>query len=123
MPEITGKLVEKYDTTTHGSSGFEKREYVIMYADYPQYPEYVKFELTQAKCQILDEFNIGDEIEVTYKPKGRKWINPKGEAVYFNALSSWKIELIKPSGSGSNTPNDPSPSEQDMVDEVPDLPF
>ena len=41
---VEGKIIEKYDTQTIKDS-FKKREFVLEYAENPQYPEYVKFEL------------------------------------------------------------------------------
>ena len=74
--EIKGKLVEKYETTNVTSS-FKKREFVMEYAENPQYPEYIKFELIQEKCDQLDSFNVGKELNIAFNLKGRKWSDPQ----------------------------------------------
>ena len=53
--EITGKLLECMDTV-QVSERFRKREFVLEYADNPEYPEYIKFELAQDRCELLDSF-------------------------------------------------------------------
>ncbi|WP_109830748.1 DUF3127 domain-containing protein [Reichenbachiella versicolor] len=88
--EIKAKLLEKFETA-QVSGSFRKREFVVEYAENPQYPEFVKFELIQDKCEQLDGFNVGQEINVAFNLKGRKWTNPKGEVVYFNSLQAWRI--------------------------------
>lgn len=88
--EIKAKLLEKFDTATISGS-FKKREFVVEYADNPQYPEMIKFELIQDKCDLLDSYNVGQELNVAFNLKGRKWTNPKGENVYFNSLQAWKL--------------------------------
>ena len=74
------------------SDRFQKREFVIEYAENPQYPEYVQFELIQDKCSLLDSYKVGDEVEVYFNLKGRKWTNPQGQVKYFNSLQAWKLE-------------------------------
>jgi len=118
--EITGKLIVKKDTITLGES-FNKREFVVEYAENPTYPEFVQFELIQDKCGLLDSYDIGQEMKVNFNLKGRKWVNPKQEEVYFNSLQAWKIEK-----SGS-TPPQPTTKEPQWM-EAPscttdDMPF
>ena len=100
--EIKAKLLEKYETASFGASGFQKREFVVEFAENPEYPEFVKFELIQDKCELLDGFNIGQELNVSFNLKGRKWTNPKGEVVYFNSLQAWKVTAA--TGAGDMTP-------------------
>lgn len=123
---IDGKLIEKSDTQELSNS-FKKREFVVEYAENPQYPEYLKIELIQNNCQQLDSFQIGDEMTVSFNLKGRKWTDPKGEVKYFNSLQAWRLE--KKSGGATPPPLDspPSPtSDQWMKEDFSsdeDLPF
>ena len=50
--EITGKLLECMDTV-QVSERFRKREFVLEYADNPEYPEYIKFDLAQCCYDIV----------------------------------------------------------------------
>ena len=88
---IEGKLIEKFETQNITDS-FKKREFVIEYAENPQYPETIKFELIQANCVQLDSYETGDLMTISFNLKGRKWTNPKGETQYFNSLQAWKLE-------------------------------
>ena len=117
--QIEGKIVEIFDKQ-QVSSSFTKREFVVETED--QYPQMVKFELTQNKCDDIDGYNKGDQVNVHFNVRGRKWTNPKGEDVYFVSLNAWRIE------SKSMHQNDvPPPTDADVppFDDLPDdeMPF
>ena len=86
---ITGKIKVIGATETFGTNNFKKRELVVTTDD--QYPQMIMIEFVQAKVDLLDKFNVGDNIDVSINIRGREWINPKGEAKYFNSLQGWKI--------------------------------
>ncbi len=97
--EVKGKLLEVFDEV-QVNDRFKKREFVIEYADNPQYPEYIKLECIQDKCNMLDSFSIGQEINVSINLKGRKWTDPRGETKYFNTLQAWRIEPAEGASGG-----------------------
>ena len=109
---IKGKLLEKYDTQNVTDS-FRKREFVIEFAENPQYPEFVKFELIQANCEQLDGFNPGQEINISFNLKGRKWNDPKGGVKYFNSLQAWKLERVH-EVSNANNPGSSNESQDNL---------
>ena len=88
--EIKAKLLEIFNTQQI-SQTFRKREFVVEFAENPQYPEYVKFELIQDKCDLLDSMKVGDVVNVSFNLKGRKWTDPQGQVKYFNSLQAWRI--------------------------------
>lgn len=88
---IRGKLIEKFETQEVTSS-FRKREFIVEYAENPQYPEFLKFELIQSNCEQLDNLDIGAEININFNLKGRKWTDPEGNVKYFNSLQAWRID-------------------------------
>ena len=90
---IRGKLFEIYDVSKVSES-FRKREFVIEYKENPQYPEYLKFELIQDKCDLLNNFKVGSLVEVYFNLKGRQWTNQKWKKVYFNSLHARRLEPI-----------------------------
>jgi hypothetical protein len=95
--KITGTIVEIYETASFGTSGFKKREFVLEYAENPSYPEFIKLEVIQDKCDLLNNLNKGQKVDVNYNLKGRKWTNPKGEEVYFNTIQAWRVvESVEP---------------------------
>ena len=87
---ITGTLKLKKNEQVV-SEKFKKREFVIT-DNSSQYPQQLMFQLTQAKCSLLDEFNVGQEIKVHFNLRGREWTSPDGEIKYFNTLEAWRLE-------------------------------
>ncbi len=100
--EIQGKLLEISDTVQIKET-FRKRDFVLEYSDNPQYPEYVKFECIQDKCDMLDNYAVGQDVTVSFNLKGRKWVDPQGETKYFNSLQAWRMQ---PASGASAAPND-----------------
>lgn len=119
MSQVTGKIKVINDTEMV-SDRFKKREFVITIGE--QYPQHVSFQLTQDKCELLNNYQIGDEIRVDYNLRGREWNGPQG-IKYFNTLEAWRIELIS---SGSTTNNEGHDAQSTFVKDTndnSDLPF
>jgi hypothetical protein len=74
------------------SEKFSKREFVIETTD--QYPQQVMFQLTQDKCNLLDAFKVGNQLEVSFNLRGREWTSPAGEVKYFNTLEAWRLDVL-----------------------------
>jgi hypothetical protein len=93
--KIAGKLYSISDTQIIKDT-FKKREFIVLYNENPgeaySKDQYLKFEATQDKCNLLDNFSEGDTVEVFFNLYGREWVSPKGEKVYFNTLNAWRIE-------------------------------
>lgn len=117
---IKGKLLEVFDTVQVTDS-FRKREFVVEYVENPQYPEFVKFELTQDRCDLVNAFKPGEEIEVWFNLRGRKWTDPKGEVKYFNSLQAWRIQQSTQEQGPSTPPEQKEPGW--LGGEEDDLPF
>jgi hypothetical protein len=86
------------------SDRFSKREFVLTDTS-SMYPQDIQFQLTQDKCSLLDGVNVNDTIEVSFNIRGREWINPQGEAKYFNSLEAWRIDRLT-----ANAPMNQAPS-------------
>ncbi len=72
---------------------FMKREFVVKTTENEEYPEYLKLEVIQDKCNHLDYISKGDKVDVSINLKGRPWNNPKTQVTsYFNTLQAWKID-------------------------------
>jgi hypothetical protein len=100
---LKGTLIEIFDTQ-NVSDRFSKREFVLEYADNPQYPQVVKFEVTQDRCGMLDEFKVGEEVDVQFNVRGRAWTNPQGAKQYFNTLQAWRIDRAAAAAPPNNAP-------------------
>lgn len=122
--EITGRLIEKYETQTV-SDKFKKREFVVEYRDNPNssFTEMIKFQLTQERCNLIDQMSTGQEVRVFFNLRGRKW-EKDGNVNYFTNLEGWKVELLSAQGSASSSTLPDPGSLPDLKEEASDdLPF
>ena len=113
--KLTGRVLAIMDKE-QVSEKFAKREFVIETDD--QYPQQVKFELMNAKCEDIDKHQVGQTIDVHFNCRGRKWTNKQGKDVYFVSLSAWRLE----SAGGTETFAAAAEPPTDGVD-VDNLPF
>ena len=122
--KITGKIHELNDLKEI-KEGFQKREFIVEYAENPQYPEYLKFETIQEKCAQLDKISVGQDVDVLFNLRGREWTNPQGEKVYFNSLQAWKIDPVGDVAETGQQGEANPPDMKDLMsfDESDDLPF
>ncbi len=109
---IKGKITVIFDTQQVTAS-FQKREFVIEYVENPQYPEFLKFELIQDKCNLIDRYSVGQEVDVHFNLKGRKWTDPNGQDKYFNTLQAWR--LVEPQAQSTTQP----PVDNEKADDEP----
>jgi hypothetical protein len=122
--EITGKIKKIDEPKTFGASGFRKREMVITTND--QYPQMLMVEFVQDKCDLLNNYQVDQDVKISINLRGREWINPQGEAVYFNSIQGWRIEAAQEDAIGTPPMAAPAKFEKtsDIDDSEPDdLPF
>ncbi len=125
--EITGKVVEIHPVNQINDK-FRKREFVIEKKDTAGaavFIDYIKFQLIQDKCDLINESFLNEEVKISFNIKGNKW-ERDGKINYFTNLDAWKIERASgPETEAENTmpsgftPDDISPEN----DELSDLPF
>jgi len=125
--EITGKLIEILPVI-QVSDKFRKREFVIERKESGSggavFVDYIKFQLVQDKCEIINDSLLNDEIKISFNIKGNRW-EREGKVNYFTNLDAWKIERAG-SQSSSEYNNPPANPLEDMppeVDDLNDLPF
>ena len=88
--EILGRIIKINPTQTVGQNGFQRRDVVIMTEE--QYPQYIPFDFVQEKCVLLDNFQEGQTVRISFNIRGREWVNPQGETKYIVNLQGWRIE-------------------------------
>lgn len=120
--EVIGKLHKKFDTENKTET-FQAREFVIEVTS-GNYPQFVKFQLTQDRCPLVDPFEEGEEMKVHFDLRGREW-NGK----YFTNLNAWRVEKVQATapGGGASAPvsdsgfptADDEPQGQDFNDDLP----
>ncbi len=118
--EITGKLYEKYDTQ-QVSEKFKKRDFVLETTEDiggKTYTNYGKFQLTQAKCDIIDRANVGDMIKVSFNIKGNKW-ERDGKVNFITNLDAWRVELVTAGSGGPTAPQHAAAPPPENIDNLP----
>ena len=60
--EIQGRIKMLGETKTFGSNGFRKREFVITTEE--QYPQHILVEFVQDKCDLLNGYQVGQQVKV-----------------------------------------------------------
>jgi len=118
--EVSGRVKEIGETSSFGANGFRKRELVVTTEE--QYPQHIAIEFTQDKCDLLNNYNVGESVKVSINLRGREWVNPQGETKYFNSIQAWRIEKEGNQTQAAN--NDRfEPDNNFKEEEHDDLPF
>jgi len=124
--EIQGKIKFIGETQTFGANGFRKRELVITTEE--QYPQHIMVEFVQDKSDLLNNYQVGQNVKVNINLRGREWVNPQGETKYFNSIQGWRIENLQENPESSDIPPVPPADAFEPVDNLneedhDDLPF
>ncbi|HUX96353.1 MAG TPA: DUF3127 domain-containing protein [Bacteroidales bacterium] len=123
--EITGKVID-IAPVNQVSDKFRKREFVIEKKETggaAVFIDYIKFQLVQDKCDLINESFMNEEIRIWFNLKGNRW-EKDGKVNYFTNLDAWKIEKVS-SQTGDQT-TQTRPAIEDIppeIDELSDLPF
>lgn len=120
--EITGKLHKKYETESKSPS-FQAREFVIITDEDTNYPQFVKFQLTQDRCGQLDTHKEGQQVKVHFDLRGREW-----QGKYFTNLNAWRLEAVADQSGFAPDPEPPvhfgTDADADLqAEDFEDLPF
>lgn len=123
--ELQGKIKKIDETKTYGNNGFRKREMVITTEE--QYPQHILIEFVQDKTDLLNSYQVGQNIKVSINIRGREWTNPQGEVKYFNSITGWRVENIDQAVSNDMPPMPPAdafePANDLNEEDHDDLPF
>lgn len=103
---VTGRISVKNENV--GNEKFQKSELVIETAE--QYPQSILVEFGGNKSELVNNYVVGQEVEIDINLRGRKWTNAEGVDKYFNTISGWKIKKLSE-----------SKEEKVAVDEVEDI--
>ena len=84
------------------SASFKKRELVVTTDE--QYPQHILINFVQDKTEYLDGLEVGKLVSVSVNIRGREWINPQGEAKYFNDIQGWKVSKHTDANNNTHAP-------------------
>jgi len=116
--QLEGKVKLISDAQTF-NSGFTKREFVVTAED-GKYPQDIKFECIKEKCELLDKFSEGDEVNVHFNIRGNEY-----NGRHFVNLQAWKIDKggaapAVDSGNGApSSMDEPPPGHGQEGDDIP----
>jgi hypothetical protein len=123
--EITGKVIDILPVN-QVSDKFRKREFVIEKKEAgggAVFIDYIKFQLVQDKCDLINESYMNEDIRIWFNLKGNRW-ERDGKVNYFTNLDAWKIEKVTAQVRDQNIQSDSIPDEiPPEIDELSDLPF
>ena len=120
--DVSGKIKIINETQTFGERGFRKRELVITTSE--EYPQMLMIEFVQDKCDLLDNFAVGQDVTISINLRGREWINPEGVAKYFNSIQGWRIQASAAAEPAQESAPAPTAADLPVVEEESDdLPF
>ena len=117
--QLQGKLTEIFDTQQVTDS-FQKREFIVETKEEnsgKEFIETIKFQLTGDKCNILDTFVKGEDVEVSFNIRGRVW-RKDDKVSYFTNLEAWRVSHHKDATQDSVDDLKPESEDDDQ-----DLPF
>ncbi len=96
--------------TNQVSERYKVREFIIQ-VEWGDWPNYMKFQFTQAGTSKLNNYEIGDNVIVTFNIKGS--MSKNGDGRCFVNLNAWKIDTV----------GKPSQKEHDSIIDEDTIPF
>jgi single-strand DNA-binding protein len=120
------------------SEKFKKREFVIQTDG--KYPQEIQVQVTQDRCDLLNNLKLGDIIDASINLRGRSWTSQEGIKKWFNSIEAWSINYGNSAGTSfeqktfhqmeQKAVEQPQQAQEpekksltSFIDEVDDLPF
>ena len=119
--EAVGKL-HHLTETQQVKDTFRKREFVLEIQD-GNYPQHIKFQVTQDRCSIMDSYKVGQELKVLFNLRGRPFQNKDGQTVYYTNLEAWRIEAAGGAAPATTDFSQITPAGSTAKDDYDDVPF
>jgi hypothetical protein len=92
--EVSGRLHAKFPTQQI-KENFQKREFVLELTEESPtgmvFTNYASFQLVNASCGVIDQFNEGEMLKVNFNIRGNRW-ERDGQVRYITNLNAWRVE-------------------------------
>lgn len=91
---ITGTLFSA-EPTVQRTETFRTRIFILKTSENVNgsiYENYIQFQLVNNNCEILDNFQPNQPVQVTYNLRGNLWTTPEGVQKCITNLNAWKID-------------------------------
>jgi hypothetical protein len=118
--KIRGVVHVIEETKTYGQKGFRKR-LVVIEQDNGRFTNYIPLEFTNDGCDTVDDLNVGDEAEISYRLSGRKWQkDAQSEVKYFLNAEATSFKVVnKKSATNVKDANDELAEAKNDDEDVP----
>lgn len=116
-PTVRGIVHLIEETKTYGQKGFRKR-LVVLEQENGSFTNYIPVEFIRDSCDAVDEMNLADDVEITYRLSGRKWQKDSASETRF-FLSAEALSFKVHAGYGGVT-GDAVESANDALSEAVD---
>lgn len=114
--EIKGTIY-KVGTTQQVTDKFKKREVILITEATSQYPQHIKVQFSQDKCDLADSLQVGQDVTFQCNLRGKLYTDKQGNENTITNLEVWKVE-----GGSVAQPQAVASASQPAAD-VTDLPF
>ena len=123
--ELSGTLYEKFDVV-QVSDRFRKQEFVVKTETTTnsghQFEDFVKFQLVQDKCGMVDDVAENTPVKVHFNIRGNR-SDKGGNVRYFTNLDAWKIEPQNGQDQGDTQYSEEPGINQERPEGEDDVPF
>ena len=89
--EIKGQ-VYKVGTTQQVTDKFKKREVILITEATSQYPQHIKVQFSQDKCDLADTLQPNQEVTFQCNLRGKLYTDKNGNENAITNLEVWKVE-------------------------------
>lgn len=111
------------ETKTYGQKGFRKR-LVVLEQDTGRFTNFIPVEFIRDNCELADDLNVGDDVEVSYQLSGRKWQkDPNSEVKYFLTAEALSFKVMTGGGESDAPPADANDAFAESNYDEKDIPF
>ena len=107
--------------TDQVSDSFRKREFALEIED-GKFPQTVKFQVVQDRVELLDEYEVGQQVRVHFDLRGREYTRKRdGVTDWWVNLDCWRLEPLDATGSDDGAAGAPTDqvSGGEFDDEIP----
>lgn len=99
------------------SDKFQKREFVVTTEE--QYPQDILIQVIQDKCNLLNMYKVGQQVEVSVNLRGREWTAQDGSVRYFNTVEGWRIVNLEEGTQPQQQQEQPSSVAPEGMNDLP----
>lgn len=91
--QLTGVIIQ-IDEEKQVNERFKKRDFALRVDEEYNgntYSQFIPMQVSQTRCDWLDRYNVGDEVDVKFNLRGKRY-EKDGVTRYFSTNDVWKIE-------------------------------